>query len=153
MRRGHLGAGIFLIAVALGLFVYGLVSTTQVGSRAVAAGDAWTVDPSGLGTVTGIVHWTAANTSTVAYLATSSPNCGSPGGVVAKGSGSSGSFTVRMTPGTTYLLYACDGARGEAASFTLAVAGGWGPDFVIGGLAAVAALSGSVLVALGFRRN
>ena len=123
MRRGLFVGGVVVLLigvlmVGLGYYVNANGTTTNV-----SAGQVLTLTPSTIGSASTSFKWSGAPSGATVYLITGTATCTSPSGVVASGSGSSGSFSASLSPGTTYSLYACTGGSGAAASFTYSVSG------------------------------
>jgi len=150
MRRGRFIAGVVLIVIGLLLIVAGLVVNSGTTSQNVPAGQAWSLSPSSLTAVKASIHWSGGNTSTTTYLVTGTPECPTPTGVVASGSGASGSLSASLQHGSTYYLFACSGTTFQTATFSLQLSGAltW-----LDVLAGVAIALGAALAVLGLRRG
>ena len=146
MRRGLLIGGWVLLFVGFALIAASFAVNSSV-TQNVPAGSAWSLTPKTIGSASVTITWTGAPPGAAVYLVTGTPVCGNPGGVVATGSGISGTITATLNPGTTYLLYACSGASYASASFTYTASG-----FSYLNLGAGAALVlGAALMVLGLR--
>ncbi|MCI4334831.1 MAG: hypothetical protein L3K04_04315 [Thermoplasmata archaeon] len=109
MRRGLVIGGGVLLALGILLVLLAVLVQGMATSQAIPAGAAYQLSPPS--TTIGSVHfsasWSGAAAGTVVYLVTGTPTCSSPTGVVANGSGTSGTISATLSSGTTYNLYAC----------------------------------------------
>lgn len=123
MRRGIVIGGIVLVIIGLlavgGGYAIGSASTTVT----TPAGSVETLTPSTIGGGSISVSWTGAAAGDTIYLMSGTATCSGPSGVVAKGTGASGSFSASLSSGTTYSLYACSGASPAGATFTYSFSG------------------------------
>jgi uncharacterized membrane protein len=141
-----------IVLIILGIILVGLSVAVQESPTSVAipAGSADVLSPpsTSLGSASFSVSWTGAAGGTEVYLVTGTPSCsGTPGGLVASGSGSSGSFTATLQSGTSYELYGCDGGSPEGLSVSW-TATGLSLLLIIG---IVVAVLGVLLLVLGTR--
>lgn len=150
MRKGRFIAGVVLLLIGIGLVGLSLAVNASTSSQTVPAGSAWVITPTSSSAVTADISWTANNASTQTYLVTGTAVCSDPTGVVASGSGASGSFSATLSPGGHYSLYACSGASYETAQFSMTISGGISLGEIIG---AVLLVLGGLLVFLGIRRG
>ena len=149
MRRGLAIGGIVLIVIGVALFGGGYALISSGTTETASAGQVLSLTPTTVGSSTVSVSWSGAPAGATVYLMTGSPTCTSPSGVVVQGSGSSGSFSASVSPGTTYALYACSGTSPAGASFTYS-SSGLTYLMVIG---IVLAVVGLLLLVLGARRR
>ena len=147
MRRGIVIVGIVLLVIGLLLIAGAYVVQSMGTTQSVPAGSAWELSPSTIGAASVSISWSGAGSGGSVYLTSGTPACSSPGGVVAQGSGDSGSFTATLSPGTTYSLYACSGGSFASASFTYTATG----LSVLLILGIVLFLVGAVVTLLGMR--
>ncbi|MCI4323876.1 MAG: hypothetical protein L3K03_07675 [Thermoplasmata archaeon] len=148
--RGLKIGGIVLIIIGIALVLISVAIQESPTPVAIPAGDAdvLTAPSTSLGSASFTVTWTGAATATEVYIITGSPSCGgTPSGLVASGSGSSGSLSASLSSGTSYELYACNGGSPEALSVSY-TATGVSLLVVIG---IVVAVLGVVLMLLGRR--
>ncbi len=146
MRGGRFAVGVVLLAAAVALIVVALTVPFPYETDTVSAGAGWNVSTSSDKPQQVTISWTGGTPTTVAYLATRTPTCPNATGVVANGTGASGSFAATLRPSTGYVLYACDGASWRTVTFTLLVVGA--PEYAtpleVG--AALLAITGGVVV-------
>ena len=154
MRRGLFIAGLVVLVLGVLLLAGGyylVTAPTSVsitpcnGSGSCSEG---TLTTTGVGTASFSVSWSGASASTVVYLTTTpiaSSSCGSPAGVVAHGSGASGSFSASMSSGTSYYLFVC--SPSSLVTLTYSVVG-ISYLMIIG---IVLAVVGALLAVLGYR--
>jgi uncharacterized membrane protein len=145
MRRKLFIGGIVLLILGLLLVLIGVVVQNTATSVAIPAGSADQLSPSSIGGSSFSATWSGATATTTVYLVSGTPSCTSPQGVVAQGTGASGSLSASLSSGSTYQLYACSAglAVGLNVSWT---ATGLSILMVIG---IVLALVGVVVAALG----
>lgn len=149
MRRGLAIGGIVLIVIGVALFGGGYALISSGTTETANAGQVLSLTPTGIGSGSVSVSWSGAPSGATVYLMTGSPTCSNPSGIVVQGSGSSGSFSATVSPGTTYNLYACSGTSPAGASFTYA-SSGLTYLMVIG---IVLAIVGLIVLVLGARRR
>jgi uncharacterized membrane protein len=124
--RGMKIGGIVLIIIGIALVLISVAVQESPTPVAIPAGDAdvLTAPSTSLGSASFSVSWSGAATGTEVYLVTGTPSCGgTPSGLVASGSGSSGSFSASLSSGTNYELYGCDGASPEGISVSWTATG------------------------------
>ncbi len=151
MRPGRLAVGIVLLAAAAALVVVALTVPFPYGSDTVNAGTGWNISTSSDKAEPVTIEWTGGTTTTVAYLATHTPNCSNATGVVANGTGASGSFTATLRPSTGYVLYACNGANWRVVTFTLLAVGSPAYTTPLEVTSALLVIVGTIVVVLGLR--
>lgn len=119
MRRGLFIGGIVLAIVGLLALGGGYAIQQAATTNSIPAGSALSLTPSGIGSTSISVSWSGGSSGTTVYLTSGAINC--PGsGALASGNGSSGSLKATLNSGTTYDLYACNGATpaGISVSYT-----------------------------------
>lgn len=109
MRRGLFIVGIVLMIVGVLLVTAVLAVNANPTSQSIPSGQALSIQPNVIGTASVSIAWTGLPAAGTLYVITGGPTCSSPAGLVAKGSGSSGSMSVTMNGGTAYAIYACNG--------------------------------------------
>ncbi|MGI0132930.1 MAG: hypothetical protein ACREDK_07585 [Thermoplasmata archaeon] len=150
MRRGLVIGGIVLLVIGVLMFGGGYALNAAQMTQTATAGQVLELTPTTVGGGTISVSWSNAPSGGTVYFISSSPSsatCTSPSGVVAQGSGASGSFSASVASGTTYSLYACNGATPAGATFAYNFAG-LSYLMVIG---IVLAVVGLILLAVGAR--
>jgi hypothetical protein len=148
MRRGRFLVGLVLLIIGALLIVLVLEVNGGSTTQTVPAGANWQLVPSPYTytSSTALVHWSGGTSTTIVYLVSGTPTCYYPGGQVANGTGSSGTFSAALDPGTKYYLYACSGTTPATATFTVSVSGGINLLEILGG---VAMFIGVLLILIG----
>ena len=151
MKRSWLAGSALLGILAVVLFLVALFVPFPEGSHTTTTGTAWSITPASGASSQVTVQWSGGVSSTQAYLTRSPPDCASISGVLASGSGASGSFTALLDAGTTYWLVACDGRAWQPVTFTLVAVGAtaYAQPLEVGG--AFAACGCVVLLFLGLK--
>lgn len=147
MGRGTVIAGVVLLVIGLLLIAGGYYVNAANKTASAAAGEVLTLSPSTLGSASLSLSWSGAGSGSTVYVITGTPTCTSPSGIVAQGSGDSGSLTASLSSGNTYSIYACNGGNGAAANFTYSATGL--SYLMVGGI--VLALIGVILAVVGRR--
>ena len=147
MRRGLVIGGVVLLLIGLLMIGASYALNSAGTTQAVPAGSAWSLTPSTIGSSSVTVTWSGAGSGATVYLVSGSVACTGATGIVAQGSGDSGSFTATLTPGTTYSLYACTGASPSAATFKYSA---MGITYLIL-IGIILAIIGIILLAMGMR--
>ncbi len=140
MRERRFVLAMVLFIVAILLFGLTLVYAGQVTTTTVPAGSADKLQTVAVTSETLLVNWSGAPRGTFVYLTTGTQNCSRPSGVVGTANGSAGSFSARVDPGRTYLLFACGGVQFRTATLSYSVSGGIGLAELLGVLSLVAGL-------------
>ncbi|HUI38164.1 MAG TPA: hypothetical protein VLY85_00875 [Thermoplasmata archaeon] len=123
MRRGLVVAGAVVAVVGLLLVVASVAINGASTSQTIPAGSALTLTPNGVGSIGLSGSWSGGTSDTKVYLVTGTPACPSPTGVVASGSGASGSFSATLQSGTQYSVFACTPDGYQAVSFSYTSSG------------------------------
>lgn len=147
MRRGLTIAGIVVLIIGVLLIGVGYAVNAMGTTTDVSAGRVLTLTPQTIGSASVQISWSGAPSGATVYLVSGTPTCSSPSGVIAQGSGATGSFGTTLSSGTTYSLYACNGGSGAAATF---VYSSTGLTYLIV-IGIVVAVIGAILLVLGAR--
>lgn len=147
MRSALLYGGAAAVAIGILLLSAGYVVVSQSQTEAVPAGAALSITPTGVGGGMLTASWNGADPNSTVYLITGTATCSSPSGLVAKGSGTDGSFTASVTSGTQYQFYACANGRGTSMTASYSVS----EITILMVLGIVLAIVGAVLIVLGYR--
>ena len=147
MRRGLFVVGIVLMIVGVLLVTAVLAVNANPTSVSVQAGQALTLQPQVLGSAMVSLAWSAIPAGATLYVITGGPTCSSPAGVLASGTGPSGTMTVTMNGGTAYGIYACNGT--SPVGVTLQYDSVGFSTLALGGV--VLLVIGLVLAAVGYR--
>jgi hypothetical protein len=125
MRRGLFIVGIVLLVVGAILFGWAFFTFASDSSQTVPNIQSQSIEtltpPPGFGTYTFSASWSGAPASTSVYVvpcSTSDCSTVAIGGAIASGSGSSGSLSATMSPGTTYAIFAAQ-SSGPATPVTV----------------------------------
>lgn len=118
--------GLIILAITVAALIGGLFLAGAPHGVSVYSNSAASVDNSQFVTSYVLtVHWTDQPPSTEVYLTDWSVTCSSnPLGLVANGSGPSGTVSASLSPGTSYWLYACSGGSSVSFNATIAYSGG-----------------------------
>jgi hypothetical protein len=148
LRRGPFVAGVVLVVIGVLILAGGYLLNAGTRTQEVPAGSDWDLTPNTLNSIAVSMGWSGGNSTTQAFIVTGTPTCTSPSGVVAQGSGPSGSASVTLQPGTTYHLYACSGSSYQTITFSYSATGGITVLELIG---IVIVVVGGLLVLVGVR--
>jgi hypothetical protein len=125
MRRGLFIVGVVLLVVGAILFGWAFFTFASNSSQTVPNIQSQSIEtltpPPGFGTYTFSASWSGAPASTTVYVVPcSTADCSTVaiGGAIASGSGSSGSLSASMSPGTTYAIFAAQ-SSGPATPVTV----------------------------------
>lgn len=151
MRKGLFVVGVVLLVIGVGVAGASVWANQTPTSRHLNPGDVWQLTANSVGPMSFTMKWSAAGSGAAVYLTSVNPTLGScggtPSGVVANGTGDTGSMTATLTAGTTYYAFACAGGifDGAQMSYTsLAI------TFLLLG-AIILAVIGVVLLAVSLR--
>jgi uncharacterized membrane protein/ribosomal protein L40E len=113
MRKGIVLAGIILAAIGALVVLAGYAVNATPQSATISSPNVLTVSVNSIGSTSLTANWGGGTANTTMYLvadtSASSFSC-PPAADVAKGTGASGTLSASLSPGTTYGLYACNGA-------------------------------------------
>lgn len=149
MRWGRFIAGLILLLVGILLVVSSVLANGGTTSITVPAGDQAGIQVKSLTSVQIEVQWSGGTSGTTAFLVSGTPGCVAPSGVAGQGTGAAGAFSASLSPGVTYLLYACASGSYRTLTFSYTVSGGLSILELIGVLLL---LVGLLLLYLGVRR-
>jgi uncharacterized membrane protein len=110
MGRGMLIGGIVVAIIGVLLLAGGYAIQQSATSQTIPAGDALSLTPTSVGSASVSLSWSGASSTTAVYFTSGSANCPASG-ALASGTGASGKLTATLSSGTTYSVYACNGAN------------------------------------------
>ncbi len=151
MRRGRFIAGVVLLLIGILILVASLLPPPSQDIT-IPAGAVLSLHNTRYSATTLEVSWSNQPSNMIVYLVSTNPTpsaCSSPTGVVANGTGASGSFSASLGADAVDYVYGCAGTSFQSVAISYTQSGGVNLGEIAGG---VLAAFGVLLVVLGLRR-
>lgn len=149
MRKGLFVTSVIVLIIGIGLVALSVYAGEVPTKNDIPAGQDLALLPSGVGPVYLSLSWSNAAAGSTIYVTSDAASCVNPTGIVASGTGASGSLSATLNSGSTYHLYACSGASSTSVTLTYTYFG-FSILFIIG---IVLAVIGIVLMIVSLRKR